>query len=98
MYFLTALVLTIIAGVLWFFFRDRKNLHLDVLAIIYGASTLMWFIDCIATAIEEGVFLSFEPGEELIQDGWIALATFLGGIIVWVVISFILNNRQKVAA
>ena len=97
MYFLVALVLAIAAGALWFFNRERKNLHFDILAIIYGSSALMWLIDCIATAIEEGVFISFEPGEELITDGWISLATFLGGIFLWVIISFILNNRQKVA-
>ena len=97
MYFLAALVLTIITGALWFFFRDRKNLHLEILPITYGASTLMWLIDCIATAIEEGVFISFEPGEELVTDGWIALFTFLAGIVIWLVLSFILNNRQKVS-
>lgn len=95
MYFLTALVLTIVTGLLWFFFRDRKNLHLEVLAITYGASTLMWLIDCIAGAIEEGVFISFEPGEELVQDGWIALFTLLAGLFIWLIVSFILNNRQK---
>lgn len=97
MYFLTALVLAIASGLLWFFFRDRKNLHLDVLAITYGSATLMWLIDCIAGAIEEGVFISFEPGPELVQDGWIALFTFLAGLFIWLVVSFILNNRQKVA-
>lgn len=91
MYFLTALACSIIAGVLWFFFKDRKSLHLDVLAITYGASTLMWLIDCIATAIEGEPFLSFDDP----MDGWIALATVLGGIFFWLVISFIFNNSKK---
>ena len=90
MYFLTALVCTIIAGVLWFFFRDRKQLHLEVLAITYGAATLMWLVDCIASAASGEGFLSFEQ-----LDGWIALFTFLGGIFFWLVLSFILNNSQK---
>ena len=95
MYFLTALACTIIATVLWFFFRDRKNLHLDILAITYGASTLMWLIDCIFSAVKEGAFISFDDPAELATDGWISLATILGGIFFWLVLSFILNNRQK---
>ena len=93
MYFLTAVVCALVAGVLWFFFRDRKHLHLEILTITYGAAALMWLIDCIATAIEEGVFLSFDDP----KDGWIALFTFIGGLFIWMLVSFILNNRQKVA-
>ena len=91
MYFLVALGCTAVAGALWFFFRDRKALHLDVLALIYGASTLMWFIDCCASAIKGGDFLSFEYP----TDGWISLATILGGVFLWLVISFVLNNIKK---
>ena len=91
MYFLTALGCTLVAGVLWFFFKDRKALHLDILAIIYGASTLMWLIDCIACAAEGEGFLTFDDP----KDGWIALATFGTGIFLWLVISFILNNNKK---
>lgn len=91
MYFLTTLVCTIITGVLWFFFRDRKALHLDILTITFGASTLMWLIDCIFTAAEGEPFLSFDDP----VDGWIALAAFGGAIFFWVVLSFILNNKQK---
>lgn len=91
MYFLTALACTIIAGVLFFFFRDRKGLHLDFLTITYGAATLMWLVDCIATAIEGGPFLSFDDP----QDGWIALWTLLGGIGLWLLVSFIMNNCKK---
>ena len=94
MYFLTSLVCAIIAGLLWFFLKDRKALHLDILAIIFGASTLMWMVDCFATLFEEGVFLSFDDP----MDGWISLFTVLGGIFLWLVLSFILNNSQKVVA
>ena len=52
MYFITALIATIISGVLWFLFRDRKALHLEVLAIAYGSATLMWLIDVIFTAAD----------------------------------------------
>ena len=91
MYFLVALGLTAVAAVLWFFFRDRKALHLDVLTIIYGASALMWFIDCIASAIKEGSFLSFDYP----TDGWISLATFGAGLILWLIVSFVINNSKK---
>ena len=92
MYFLTTLACTIITGVLWFFFKDRKSLHLDILAITFGASTLMWLIDCIFTAAEGEQFLSFNDP----TDGWIALAAFVGAIFFWIVLSFILNNNKKV--
>lgn len=91
MYFLVSLGLAIIAAVLWFFFRDRKALHLDVLTIVYGASALMWFIDCIASAIKGESFLSFDDP----KDGWIALATFGAGLFLWLIVSFILNNSRK---
>ena len=94
MYFLTTLACTIITGVLWFFFKDRKSLHLDILAITFGASTLMWLIDCIFTASEGEPFLSFDDP----TDGWIALAAFVGAIFFWIVLSFILNNNKKVEA
>ena len=92
MYFLAALICAIIAGALWFFFRDRKNLHLDILALTYVAATAMWLIDCIFTAAEGEPFLSFDDP----VDGWIALWTVLGGIFLWLAVSFVLNNRKKV--
>ena len=93
MYFLTALACTIIAGLLWFFFRDRKNLHLEILAISYGAATLMWLVDCIFSAAGGEGFLSFE----FPTDGWISLWTVLGGIFIWLVLAFIFNNKEKTA-
>ena len=94
MYFLVALACTIITGLLWFFFRDRKNLHLDVLAITFGAATLMWLADCIFSAAAGEGFLTFDDP----LDGWIALWTFLGAIFFWLVFSFIANNNKKVLA
>lgn len=94
MYFLVALGLAIIALVLWIIFRDRKALHLDILAIIFGAAAVMWLGDCIMSAVGGEPFISFTEVKEF--DGWISLWTFGGGIILWLVISFILNNRQKV--
>ena len=91
MYFLTALACTVLAGVLWIFFRDRKELHLDLLAIIYGASTLMWLIDCIFSAAKGEGFLDFEDP----QGGWIALATVVAGVFLWLVVSFIFNHNKK---
>jgi len=93
MYFLTALGCTIIAALLWFFFRDRKNLHLEILAITYGAATLMWLVDCIFSAAGGEGFLSFE----FPTDGWISLWTVLGGIFLWLILAFILNNKEKTA-
>ena len=93
MYFLTALACTIVSAVLWFIFRNRKALHLDILTIIYGASTLMWLIDCIFSAVKGEGFITFDDP----IDGWIALATFAVGIFLWLVISFIINNSKKTA-
>ena len=90
MYFFVSLAFTVIAGLLWFFFRDRKGLHLDVLAIVFGASTLMWLMDVIFTAV--GGENPFKFGA---QDGWISLWTILGAVFFWLVVSFVLNNRKK---
>ena len=72
--------------------KDRKSLHLDILTITFGASTLMWLIDCIFTAAKGEPFLSFDDP----TDGWIALAAFVGAIFFWIVLSFILNNNKRV--
>lgn len=93
MYFLIALGCSLITGTLWLAFKTRKRLHLDVLAIIFGAATLMWFIDCCFSAAKGEGFLGFD---ELVTDGWISLWTILGSLFLWVIISFVLNNRQKV--
>ena len=90
MYFIIALVCTAIAGALWFFFKDRKALHFDILTIIFGASTVMWLIDVIYTAAEGEAPLSFEA-----EDDWISLWTVLGGIFLWLLLSFIFNNKDK---
>ena len=91
MYFIVSLVSAIIAGALWFFFRNRKGLHLEILAIIFGAATLMWLMDVIFTAAEGENPFGFEA-----LDGWISLWTILGGTFLWLLLSFILNNKQKV--
>ena len=90
MYFLVSLACTIIAGVLWIIFKNRKGLHLDFLTIIFGAATIMWLIDVIFTAA--GGENPFEFGA---QDGWISLWTILGGIFLWLLLGFIFNNKQK---
>ena len=102
MYFLTALISTIICGVIWFIFRDRKKLHLEVLTVTFGAATLMWLIDCIFSAAKGEGFLTLtvDPADaeavaEFAKDGWTAVWTILGALFLWLIISFILNNREK---
>ena len=80
MYFLTALLFTIIFVVLWLFVKTKKPLHFEYAAIIFGAATAMWFIDCVACAIEGEGFLSFE---EIGLDLWISLWTVLSGLVLW---------------
>ena len=93
MYFLVALGLAIISTVLAYFLRKHKALHLEILAITYGAATLMWFIDCVASAIKGEGFLSFEFPIDL----WISLWTFLGGLLFYGVIVLVLYlvNKNK---
>ena len=98
MYFLVALFLALVSAVVWYFFRDKKELHLEILPITYGAATLMWLIDCIACAIEGEGFLSFE---EIGLDLWISLWTFLAGLAFWGCITLVLhfvNKNKKQAA
>ena len=92
MYFLVAVICAVITGALWFFFKDRKNLHLDILALTYVAASAMWLIDCIFSAASGEGFITFDDP----LDGWIALWTVLGGIFLWLAVSFVLNNRKRV--
>ena len=98
MYFLVALALALISACVWYFFRSKKQLHLEILPITYGAATLMWLIDCIASAIKGEGFLSFN---EIELDLWISLWTFLAGLVFWGCITLILylvDKKKKQAA
>ena len=94
MYFLVALGLTLISAALAYFLRKYKALHLEILAITFGAATLMWLIDCIASAFKGEGFLGFE----IPLDIYISLWTFLGGLAFWGVITlvlFLINRKKK---
>lgn len=92
MYFLVSLGLALISACLWYFLRNKKKeLHLEVLAITFGASTLMWLIDCIASSVQGEGFLSFEMPIDL----YISLWTLAGGVIFWVIITVVLNFKKK---
>ena len=93
MYFLVALGLTAISAVLWFVFKNKKQLHLDILTLIFGSATLMWLIDCIASAIGGEGFLGFE----IPTDVYISLATLGGGLVLWVALLLILNRKKEAA-
>lgn len=51
----------------------------------------MWFVDCVASAIGGEGFITFDDP----KDGYIALWTIIGGLFLWQLISFILNNGKK---
>ena len=91
MYFLVALVLAICTGVIWYFLREKKELHLEILPITYGAATLMWLIDCIASAAKGEGFLSFE----IPLDIWISLWTLGAGLLFWGAVLLVIYLTKK---
>lgn len=95
MYFLVALGMALISLCLFLFVKPKKNLHFEVAAIVFGAATLMWLIDCIASAIEGEGFLSFE----IPVDIWISVWTVVGGLIFYgiILLIFLLKDRKKEA-
>jgi len=95
MYFLTALACTAIFVLLWQVVKTDKPYHFEYGALIFGAATGMWLIDCIASAAEGEGFLSFE----LPTDLWISIWTVVGGFlfyaaVVWVKY-FVEKGKQK---
>ena len=86
MYFLTALACTLIAVLLWVLLKDKKHLHLEYLAITFGGATIMWLIDCIASALGGEGFLSFEMPTDL----YISLWTIAGGLLFYGVLIAVL--------
>ena len=94
MYFLTALGMTLIALCLFLFVKPKKvNLRFGVLAIIFGAATLMWLIDCITSAIEGEGFLSFE----IPLDIWISVWTVVGGLLfygIFLLVSILIDRKK----
>ena len=90
MYLIVTFVSAIISGILWFIFKDRKKLHLDILTIAFSAATLMWLVDAFVAVANGEPFVSFEA-----SDGIIAIATVVGGLFLWLLVGFILNNKEK---
>ena len=91
MYFLVALFLALASACVWYFLRDKKDLHLELLPIVYGAAALMWLIDCIASAVEGDGFLSFE----IPLDIWISVWTFGAGLLFCGVIALVMYLKNK---
>ena len=95
MYFLTALVVTICFVCLWLLLKNKKEWHFEYGAIIFGAATAMWLIDCIASAVKGEGFLSFEMPTDL----WISVWTLVGGLLFWcaIVVGKILIEKKNKA-
>ena len=93
MYFLVALGMTLISLCLYLFVKTKRNLHFGILTIIFASATLMWLIDCIASAIEGEGFLSFE----IPVDIWISIWTVVGGLIFYGVMFLILYLKDRKA-
>ena len=91
MYFLVALGMTLISLCLYLFVKTKKNLHFGILTIIFASATLMWLIDCIASAIKGEGFLSFE----LPLDIWISIWTVVGGLFFYAVMLIIFLTKDK---
>ena len=91
MYFLVALILAVCTGVIWYLLQDKKELHLEILPLTYGAATLMWLIDCIASAAKGEGFLGFE----IPLDIWISLWTLAAGLLFWGAILLVLYLVKK---
>lgn len=91
MYFLVALGMTLISLCLYLFIKTKKNLHFGILTIIFASATLMWLIDCIASAIKGEGFLSFE----LPLDIWISVWTVVGGLFFYAVMLIIFLVKDK---
>ena len=93
MYFLTALVMTICFVCLWLFVKTKKQLHFEYGAIIFGAATAMWLIDCIFSAAGGEGFLSFEMPTDL----WISIWTVVGGLVFYcaiVCVKYLLEKKK----
>ena len=85
MYFLTALASTAIFVLLWQVVKTEKPYHFEYGALIFGAATGMWLIDCIASAAGGEGFLSFE----MPTDAWISLWTVVGGFVFYAAVVWI---------
>ena len=62
-------------------------------SFILASMTLMWLIDCIASAIKGEGFLSFE----IPVDIWISIWTVVGGLIFYGVMFLILYLKDRKA-
>ena len=95
MYFLTSVGLAIVSLLLWILIKKARNLHFEILALIYASSSIMWLVDCIASSIEGEKFLSFE----IPTDIYISIGTLIGGLFLWGIIDMIIYfiSKKKLA-
>ena len=91
MYFITTLVVTLIAGLLCYLFRKVKNLHFEILLIIYGSATIMWLVDCFYSLGKGEGFISIE----IPTDIYISILTIFLGLFLWLILVLIINHSKK---
>ena len=89
MYFLTALVCAVIFSILWYFNRDKKQLHLEIPAIAFGSATLMWFVDCVFSLAQGESFFSFDDPKGVVISIW----TVVAGMLIWGVGVLLLKKK-----
>ena len=63
MHLIITLIATFISFIVWYIIgRKRKEFHLEILPIMFGAASIMWMVDGFFTLFgEEHKFLGIEP-------------------------------------
>ncbi|MEM2025423.1 MAG: hypothetical protein QXK88_02940 [Desulfurococcaceae archaeon] len=89
MWSIALFVLSIISSALWYRTRYTNKYKLNILALISGGATLMFFVDAIYTYLEEGTFI------ELSLDALtLSLTLVIFTIALWIIAAIPWKTRR----
>lgn len=96
---LVSFIATLIFLFIWYF-KDYKNRFQTLtMSIVFGAATLMWFVDAIFEYASLGSEAYFNPSiETMTNDLFLGLCVVILGLIIYFILLIIkdpLNYRKK---
>ena len=92
MYFLASLLAAITFTLLWIFLKQKKSLHFEYGALIFGGATIAWLIVCINYAMEGDGFIRVDQlWIDLVKSFW----TLFFGLVIYFCALFIPKLVKK---
>lgn len=79
----------IIATVVWYFNKRRRELRLSVPCFLFWGSTIMWFVDAVFEYAELGADYFTPAFSDMVNDSFLGLSVVAIGLIIWLAVLII---------